>query len=154
MDKQNGINMESLTDAVNNLLSRMAEEEKKQFWRGIYGPPARRLSGEEYNHILLQLTLSVPEESSNSQRYFTDTYKMGGKTYKVVYGVEENPIIDEYEEIMGNEKAAQLKDAKSEKMKEMRASQPLLTCVYCGYSGKVSNMKRWHFDNCKENNKC
>ena len=98
VDTQNGINMESLTDAVNNMLSRMTEEEKKQFWRDVVGPPRRQLEGEEYNHTLLQLTLSVPVRSSNSQRYFTDTYEMGGKLYDITYGLEEDPIIDEYEE--------------------------------------------------------
>ena len=27
--------------------------------------------------------------------------------------------------------------------------QPVITCPFCGKEGGVSNMKRWHFDNCK-----
>jgi len=29
-------------------------------------------------------------------------------------------------------------------------TQPKVTCHHCGKTGGVSNMKRWHFDNCKQ----
>ena len=38
----------------------------------------------------------------------------------------------------------------SERAKQMRANEPILTCPHCGLSGKGPNMKRYHFDNCKK----
>ena len=36
-----------------------------------------------------------------------------------------------------------------QKMRDAHTNRPQLICPYCNKSGIVSNMKRWHFDNCK-----
>ena len=41
------------------------------------------------------------------------------------------------------------RDAASAKMKITMANLPILICPHCKLEGKGSNMKRWHFDNCK-----
>jgi len=58
-----------------------------------------------------------------------------------------------YEEIMGKEKADSLKKIRSEKMKATRKNSATTICPFCNYSGSGPNMSRWHFNNCKENNK-
>ncbi len=36
------------------------------------------------------------------------------------------------------------------KISESNKNKPIITCPKCGFSGKgASNMKRWHFDNCR-----
>ena len=41
------------------------------------------------------------------------------------------------------------------KMSEAALKRPKITCPHCNKSGYVSNMHRWHFDNCKHGpNKC
>lgn len=37
-----------------------------------------------------------------------------------------------------------------EKMRTAHANRPRIICPHCSKTGIVSNMKRWHFDNCKE----
>lgn len=36
------------------------------------------------------------------------------------------------------------------KLREVSLRQPLITCPYCGKTGKPRGMKCWHFDKCKE----
>jgi len=38
------------------------------------------------------------------------------------------------------------------KMKNNANNRPIITCPYCGKTGDNSNIKRWHFDNCKFKN--
>jgi len=40
-------------------------------------------------------------------------------------------------------------DETREKMRLAHANRPLETCPKCGKTGIYSNMKRWHFDNCR-----
>jgi hypothetical protein len=37
-----------------------------------------------------------------------------------------------------------------EALKEAKRNQPFVTCPHCDLYGKGPNMKRYHFDNCKE----
>lgn len=37
-----------------------------------------------------------------------------------------------------------------EKMRDAHRNRPLVVCPHCNKQGIVSNMKRWHLDNCKE----
>lgn len=41
-------------------------------------------------------------------------------------------------------------DEVKEKMKKAHVNRPHVACPHCSKVGIVSNMKRWHFDNCKE----
>lgn len=34
---------------------------------------------------------------------------------------------------------------------KIRGPQQIVTCPYCNNAGGISNMKRWHFHNCKQN---
>jgi hypothetical protein len=54
-----------------------------------------------------------------------------------------------YEEIMGQTKALEMKQLRSDSMKLIRSSQTKLTCPHCGKIGSRQNMHRWHFNNCK-----
>lgn len=36
-----------------------------------------------------------------------------------------------------------------ERLKDTMAKMPKFQCPHCSKCGKISNMKRWHFDNCK-----
>jgi hypothetical protein len=37
-----------------------------------------------------------------------------------------------------------------EKMRNAHKNRPLVVCPHCNKQGILSNMKRWHLDNCKE----
>lgn len=36
-----------------------------------------------------------------------------------------------------------------ESLLKMRRPKPIISCPWCGQEGGISQMKRWHFDNCK-----
>lgn len=60
---------------------------------------SRELEGEEYEQVLLMLSLTEPVLSYNNQRFFTDQYLIGDIRYDVMYFDEDKPIIKEYREI-------------------------------------------------------
>ena len=53
---------------------------------------------------------------------------------------------------LGKPRSEEAKQRISQGMKQSHINSPILTCPYCGKSGKQStgNMKRWHFSNCKK----
>jgi hypothetical protein len=54
-----------------------------------------------------------------------------------------------YEEIMGPDKAEKLRASRSATMKDICAKRIDITCPHCSYKGHGPNMKRWHFNKCK-----
>jgi len=67
----------------------------KKFLRDVMGPETRILTGDEYNHILLIMSLTEPERSSNNQRTWTDEYRIEGRRYDATYGLGDTPEIAE-----------------------------------------------------------
>jgi hypothetical protein len=55
-----------------------------------------------------------------------------GKTLKELHGIEKERII-------------------KEKQSNSAKNKPKVQCPHCFLVGTTGNMKRWHFDNCKEN---
>jgi len=51
----------------------------------------------------------------------------------------------------GAKHSAEMNQEKSVRQKGVGVgiSQPRISCPYCQKDGSISNMKRWHFDNCK-----
>ena len=76
----------------------MSQEEARDFIRKVMGPPKRTLEGKERESIWLLIQMSTPINESNNQRFWHEEYLLGGKRYDVTYGVEEDPIIEVYEE--------------------------------------------------------
>lgn len=57
----------------------------------------RRVEGQEYDNLVLMFKMMVPEEQSNNQHTWTDTYHVGGRVYNVTYFPEEaEPLIEEF----------------------------------------------------------
>jgi hypothetical protein len=55
-----------------------------------------------------------------------------------------------YEEIMGAEKAAEMRRRRrEEQLGLIKGPQATTTCPHCNKTGGQSIMKRWHFDRCK-----
>jgi hypothetical protein len=79
-----------------NILN-MTPEEAKAFIRKVMGPPKRRLEGKERENIWLLIKLTTPVRESNNQRFWTEEYLIGNRRYDVTYGLEDNPIIEVYE---------------------------------------------------------
>ena len=75
----------------------MTPEEAKAFIRKVMGPPKRRLEGKERENIWLLIKLTTPVRESNNQRFWTEEYLIGNRRYDVTYGLEDNPIIEVYE---------------------------------------------------------
>ena len=73
----------------------MTPEEARAWIRKVMGPSRRQLEGDEYNHMMVLLSLKDPICSSNNQRFWTDEYIHGGRRYEITYGIEDNPILYE-----------------------------------------------------------
>lgn len=54
-----------------------------------------------------------------------------------------------YEEIFGEEKAAELRKSFSENRRGKSHNLKTVICPYCNKSGSGPNMTRYHFNNCK-----
>jgi hypothetical protein len=76
----------------------MSPEEARAFIRRVMGPPKRQLEGQEREHAWLLIKMSSPVCESNNQRFITEEYLISGRRYDVTYGVEDEPIVEIYEE--------------------------------------------------------
>ena len=74
------------------------KEEAQAFLRKVLGPPKRQLEGKERDNVWLLIQMSTPVKESNNQRFWNEEYLIGSKRYDVTYGVEEEPIIEVYED--------------------------------------------------------
>jgi hypothetical protein len=79
-------------------MKEMSQEEARNFIRKVMGPPKRVLEGKERENIWLLIQISTPVNESNNQRFWHEEYVLGGKRYDVTYGLEDDPIIEVYEE--------------------------------------------------------
>jgi hypothetical protein len=79
-------------------MKEMSQEEARDFIRKVMGPPKRKLEGKERENIWLLIQMSTPVNESNNQRFWHEEYVLGGKRYDVTYGLEDDPIIEVYEE--------------------------------------------------------
>lgn len=81
---------------------------------------------------------SVNEKQSETmkQKYLTQSWTHAGKTYEEIYGPEQ-----------AEQRKAKLKGPRGPR-KNPPGPQELVSCPHCGKTGGVSNMKRYHFDNC------
>jgi hypothetical protein len=79
-------------------MKEMSQEEARDFIRKVMGPPKRKLEGKERENIWLLIQMSTPINESNNQRFWHEEYVLGGKRYDVTYGLEDDPIIEVYEE--------------------------------------------------------
>lgn len=75
----------------------MTPEQARDFIRKIMGPPKRTLKGKEREQIWTLILMSTPVSESNNQRTFTEEYLIGNKRYDVTYGLEEEPLVEVYE---------------------------------------------------------
>lgn len=76
----------------------MTPEEAKAFIRKVMGPPKRLLEGKERDHAWVLIKMSTPVRESNNQRFWHEEYLIGGRRYDVTYGVEDEPIVEVYED--------------------------------------------------------
>ncbi len=76
----------------------MSPEEVKAFFRKVMGPPKRRLEGSDRDKVWLLIQMSTPINESNNQRFWHEEYLIGGKRYDVTYGIEDEPIVEVYED--------------------------------------------------------
>lgn len=68
-------------------------------------------------------------------KYKEQSYTHAGKTYEEIYGTE------------ASARKAKLRGPRGPR-KNPPGPQQLVVCPHCGKTGGVSNMKRYHFDNC------
>jgi hypothetical protein len=76
----------------------MSKEEAQAFIRKIMGPPKRQLEGKERENVWMLILMSEPVRESNNQRFWYEEYLIGNKRYDVTYGVEDDPIVEVYED--------------------------------------------------------
>lgn len=80
-------------------MEQLSREELRKKLYEIIGPPSRELSGDEYNRVRVMLQLLEPVNVSNNQHTWTEEYLLAGKKYNVIYGISDNPIIEEIESL-------------------------------------------------------
>jgi hypothetical protein len=61
--------------------------------------PSKFLEGDEYDHMWLILQFLEPVSTSNNQRTITEVYFHNSNAYHVHYGLDDNPVIEEVENI-------------------------------------------------------
>jgi hypothetical protein len=76
----------------------MSSEEARAFIRKVMGPPKRQLEGKEREHAWLLIKMSSPVCESNNQRFITEEYVIGSRRYDVTYGLEDEPVVEIYED--------------------------------------------------------
>jgi hypothetical protein len=79
---------------------------------------------------------SIKQSETMKQKYLTQSWIHAGKTYEDIYGVEQ-----------AEQRKAKLRGPRGPR-KNPPGPQELVTCPQCGKTGGISNMKRYHFDNC------
>lgn len=72
----------------------MTPEQAQKFIARVLGHKRTEITGDDYKHLMLILRMLEPNEFSNNQRTWTDTYLYNGKKYDVTYGLEEEPILE------------------------------------------------------------
>ena len=110
------------------------KEKTKQTWMENYGVdhPSKSTEIKEkkiktsLNNWGYDHTLKVPEIREQIKQTCIDKYG-----------------VDNYQ------KTPEAKNESRERAKLQRAKEPVVICTHCNLSGKGPNMKRYHFDNCK-----
>ena len=72
------------------------KKEAEAFIRRIFGPPKRRLEGQEHEKVWLMLQMTIPVRETNNQHSWCAEYNVGGIMYDVHYFPNEEPFIEEY----------------------------------------------------------
>lgn len=83
---------------VSKKMDAMSSDERRAWIRKISGPTHRRIEGMERSELMLMFALMKPVGESNNQRFITEVYRIAGKEYNVIYGMEEDPVVEEIEE--------------------------------------------------------
>ncbi len=76
----------------------MTKERAMEILKAIGYKNRRTLEGTEREHMLTLLALIEPDESSNNQRTFTETYYHAGKEYELTWGFNDGnpePFVEE-----------------------------------------------------------
>ncbi len=73
----------------------MTEAEARAFIKKLMGRERRRIEGQERSELMLIFALITPTAESNNQRFITEEYKIADKEYHVIYGMEEDPVVEE-----------------------------------------------------------
>ena len=75
---------------------RMASPKKLREWiRQVHGPEMRDLKGDEAEQMLVVLKLIGHYADTNNQRTHTYFYNHNGKEYRVIYGLGDDPLVEE-----------------------------------------------------------
>lgn len=87
---------------MNNTSAIKSKEDAIKFLRSIGMKNRRILEGLEREHMLTLLGLLEPNNSSNNQHTFTETYIHAGKEYDLTWGLSHEgslePLIEEVSE--------------------------------------------------------
>ena len=119
---------------------------------------AHHLLYEQYNNWqdfvawqgLLKLTLKeeliriVHQETQRKLVQEGKHHFLGGKLQK-------ERVLNGTHHFLDKEKSKERAIKRVKEGKCVLSRKPIVTCPHCGKIGDNSNMKRWHFDNCKKN---
>lgn len=100
----------------------------------------------QYGKKLSEKTLAKLSESTKNL-WKDETYRL-----KVIEGLKAAPKRDPDSYKRGEEHPMYGKPKTEEHKQNMRKPKRKATCPHCGKEGGVSQMRQWHFDNCKVKN--
>ena len=81
--------------AATKQITEKTPAELKELLKGVMGLETRRIEGQERRELMVMFALMAPIGDSNNQRFITEEYVIGGKTYNVIYGMESDPVVEE-----------------------------------------------------------
>jgi len=138
------------------LLTSMTEgENKSKMWSGLWRMMNKQSRSQHRDHTF------TPEEYEEARinHSINHSKRMSGKNnpfYGQSHREDTKVLMSErkkgktYEEIMGNKKAAEMRQRRrEEQLGLVKGPQKKVICPHCKQVGGQGIMKRWHFDKCK-----
>lgn len=132
-----------ITGRKYEILKRAGSEARSNFNKGNKYALGYKQSAEHIKKLVESRARYVKSDSTKKKqsntmkaKYASQSWTHAGKTYEEIYGLEE-----------AQARRDKLKGTRGPR-KNPPGPQELVTCPHCGKTGGISNMKRYHFDNC------
>jgi len=131
-----GINKTKMWSALWRMMNKQSQTQQRDYL----------FTNEEYKEARKQHSIAHSQRMSGTNNpFFGQTHS--DKTRSLMSSLKKGKT---YEEIMGTEKAAEMRMKRSiEQSGKLKGPQKKVTCPHCGTIGGQGIMKRWHGKNCK-----
>lgn len=80
---------------IKDLVRNITKEEAQRIVKKLSGPPTKKITGKEYDHVMTMLRLVKPVNVSNNQVTETEKYIVGNTEYHITYFPVGEPELEE-----------------------------------------------------------